>query len=204
MSGSQRAQPARPLAVLVGPPGAGKSTVGRLVAHALHAPFCDVDAVIEAEAGKPISEIFIDDGEPTFRRQEEDAIATALASQTGVVALGGGAVLSATTRQSLAPHRVVWLQVGFAAAAQRVGMAASRPVLALNPRAALRTLLAERDPLYAEVASIRVATDGRAPREVASEIVAQLNDEPAASESKLGQSAQHENPPLLSGEGTVR
>lgn len=199
-----------PLAVLVGPPGAGKSTVGRLVANALHAPFCDIDAVIEAEAGKPIREIFIDDGEPAFRRQEESAIAAALASQSGVVALGGGAVLSPTTRQSLAPHRVVWLQVGFAAAVQRVGMAASRPVLALNPRAALRTLLAERDPLYAEVANIRVTTDGRDPREIASEIVERLNGEPAASKSEPAHNAEpehnaeQENPPLLSGEGTVR
>jgi shikimate kinase len=163
-----------PLVVVVGPPGAGKTTVGTLLAERFGVPFRDNDAEIEAAAGKPISEIFIDDGESVFRAAEAAAIERALREFAGVLSLGGGAILDAATRQRLSAHRVLYLRVGLADAVRRVGMAQSRPVLTLNPRAALRDLLAERTPLYEQVATVTVDTDGRSPAEVAADAAQQL------------------------------
>lgn len=164
-----------PVAVLVGAPGAGKSTVGGLVAAALGVAFRDTDADIEAAAGKPIPEIFVDDGEPHFRALERQAVATALASFDGVLALGGGAVLADETRALLRGHTVVHLSVELSAAVSRVGLGAGRPLLTINPRATLKYLLDQRRPLYQEVATITVVTDKREPGDIADEIVAALN-----------------------------
>lgn len=166
----------RPVAVLIGPPGAGKTTLGGLLAEHLGVAFRDVDHDIEASAGKPISDIFVDDGEPAFRALEVAAVADALDTHGGVLALGGGAVIAAATRAALRGHRVVYLRVGLSDAAERVGLNTARPLLALNPRATLRTLLAQRAPLYAEVATITVNTDGRAPAEILRDVVAQLDE----------------------------
>jgi shikimate kinase len=158
--------------VLVGPPGAGKTTVGELVAAALGVEFRDVDADIAAVAGKPIPEIFIDDGEDVFRRLEREGVASALASCDGVLALGGGAVLAAATRALLGGHTVIYLSVELPDAVSRVGLGVGRPLLTINPRATLRFLLDQRRPLYQEVATATVATDGRTPRHVAADVVA--------------------------------
>jgi shikimate kinase len=167
----------RPVAVLVGPPGSGKTTIGGLLAGRLGVVFRDVDHDIEATAGKPISEIFFDDGEETFRALEVAAVAAALEGHDGVLALGGGAVLAPATRAALRGHRVVYLEVGLADAVDRVGLNTARPLLALNPRATLRTMLAQRAPLYAEVATVTVPTDGRKPDEITADILAQLSHE---------------------------
>ncbi len=164
----------RPACVLVGPPGAGKSTVGRLLADALGVALRDTDADIEATAGKPIPEIFVDDGEEHFRALERAAVATALADFDGVLALGGGAVLAAESRQLLHGHIVVYLAVELSDAVSRVGLGAGRPLLTVNPRATLRYLLDQRRPLYEEVATFTVATGGRTPAEVAQDVLARL------------------------------
>ncbi len=156
----------RPVAVLVGAPGAGKTTIGRALAAALGVGFCDTDREVERNAGKPVGDIFVDDGEAHFRRLEAGAVAAALSEQDGVVALGGGAILDARTRALLVGHRVVWLQVDLPTAAKRVGLARDRPLLTMNPRAHLRELLAARAPLYAEVATDVIEASAQGPDEV--------------------------------------
>jgi shikimate kinase len=163
-----------PACVLVGPPGAGKSTVGELIATALGKGFRDTDADIVAAAGKPVSDIFVDDGEDAFRAMERAAVATALSTFDGVLALGGGAVLAPETRALLRGHAVVFLSVELSDAVGRVGLGAGRPLLAINPRATLKMLLEQRRPLYQEVASHTVVTDGRGPDEIAAEVLAVL------------------------------
>ncbi|MET7835923.1 MULTISPECIES: shikimate kinase [Micromonospora] len=164
----------RPVCVLVGAPGSGKTTVGTALAAALGVDFRDTDTDIERQAGKPIPEIFVDEGEDHFRALERAAVAAALASHAGVLALGGGAVLAEENRAALIGHTVVHLSVELPDAIRRVGLGAGRPLLALNPRATLKHLLDQRRPLYAEVATATVVTDGRAPEELATEIAALL------------------------------
>ena len=161
----------RPAVVLVGVMGAGKTTVGTLVAEALGLPFRDTDDDIVAATGKPISDIFVDDGEDHFRALERRAVAAALDGFDGVLALGGGAVMAAETRERLKGHRVVFLSVELADAVRRVGLGAGRPLLAINPRATLKHLLDQRRPLYQEVATATVVTDGRTPEDIADEVL---------------------------------
>lgn len=163
-----------PRVVLVGVPGSGKTTVGTILADRLQVGFRDTDHDIEVEQGKPISDIFVDSGEPFFRALEKDAVARALREHDGVLALGGGAVLDAGTRDLLLAQPTVWLQVGAAAGAHRVGLDVPRPVLLGNVRGRLAALLAERGPLYAEVARVVVDTEERSPGEVADEIMSAL------------------------------
>jgi len=160
--------------VLVGVPGSGKTTVGTMLAERLGLPFRDTDHDIEVSQGKPVPDIFVDSGEEFFRALEREAVATALAEHDGVLALGGGAVLDAGTRELLLEQPTVWLQVGASSGAHRVGLDVPRPVLLGNVRGRLMTLLAERGPLYAEVARLSVDTDGRTPEEVADLVVAGL------------------------------
>jgi len=160
----------RPRVVLVGPMGAGKSTVGALLAESWGVDLRDTDQDVETAAGRSISEIFVDDGEARFRELERDAVRAALAGHPGVLALGGGAVLDPRTRQVLAGHRVVFLQVGLADAVKRVGLGTARPLLLGNVRSRIKSLLDERLPVYLAVATLVVSTDGKAPGEVAEEV----------------------------------
>jgi len=165
----------RPKAVLIGPPGSGKTTVGTALAGRLGLPLRDTDTDVEAAAGKPIGEIFIDDGEETFRALEHAAVRAALAEHEGVLALGGGAVLHPETQELLeAGHTVVYLRVGLSEAVKRVGLASARPLLVLNPRSQLRRLLEERLPIYERLGTLHVDTDGRAPEEIADQIAKEL------------------------------
>ena len=159
-----------PRVVLVGPMGAGKTTVGQLLATRWGVQVRDTDADIVAAQGKEISEIFVDDGEAAFRAPERDAVARALAEHDGVLSLGGGAVLDEGTRDLLAGHTVVFLRVGLTDAVKRVGLGTSRPLLLGNVRGRIKTLLDERTPVYESVATHTVDTDGRTPDEVAAEI----------------------------------
>lgn len=163
-----------PAVVLVGPPAAGKTTVGRLVAERLGVEFVDTDDLVVSLAGKPVSEIFVDEGEDAFRELEASAVAEGL-TRGGVVALGGGAVLSAATRARLAGQPVVFLSAGVPASANRVGLNRDRPLLLGNPRQQLRALLDARLPLYEEVAAATVATDDLTPDEVADAVLAALD-----------------------------
>jgi len=163
-----------PLAVIVGPPGAGKSTVAAILACQLGVAVRDTDEDVERVAGKRVADIFIDDGEPVFRELERAAVAAALAEHDGVLALGGGAVIDPLTEAALAGHPVVFLDVRIADAAQRIGFNRDRPLLVGNPRARWMTLMEARRPIYERVARVRVATDGRTPDEVADEIVEAL------------------------------
>ncbi len=174
--------------ILIGAPGAGKTTVGTMLAARLGVPFTDTDAVVEAAAGKPVSDIFITDGEPEFRRLERAAVTAALTGSspftaqdngttrtgtpaTGVVGLGGGAVMDERTQAELAGRAVVYLQTGFAELAKRVGLDRARPLLiGTNPRAQLKALLERRLPVYSRLAWLTVDTDGREPEEIAAEI----------------------------------
>jgi shikimate kinase len=174
----------KPVLVLVGPPGSGKSTVGELVASRLGVGFRDTDRDIEAAAGQPIADIFVDHGEPHFRGLERAAVAAALAEHDGVLALGGGSVMAAETRALLDGHRVVFLDVSVPEAAARVGFNRDRPLLLGNVRAQLRALLAERRPAYEAVAKHTVDTDGRTPDEIAEEIFALISAADSTSEGR--------------------
>ena len=163
-----------PQVVLVGPPGSGKSTVGALLAARLGVGYRDTDADIVAAAGKPIADVFVDDGEPHFRELEAEAVRAALAGHTGVLSLGGGAVMRADTRELLAGRAVAFLEVGQHDAIKRVGLDAPRPLLIGNPRARWRELMEQRRPLYTEVARAVVATDGLTPDQVADSVLEAL------------------------------
>ncbi|MBC2933637.1 shikimate kinase [Nocardioides sp. zg-1228] len=159
-----------PRVVLVGPMGAGKTTVAELLGEAWGLPVRDTDADIEASTGREISDIFVESGEDHFRELEAAAVAAALREHDGVLALGGGAVLSAATRELLAGLPVVFLRVGLSDAVKRVGLGVGRPLLLGNVRSRIKTLLDERTPLYESVAVHTVDTDGRTADEVAAEI----------------------------------
>jgi shikimate kinase len=164
----------RPALVLVGPPGAGKTSVGRQVAERSALGFRDTDEDVVALAGKPISDLFVDEGEEHFRALERAAVEAALGEHDGVLSLGGGAVLAPQTRALLRGHEVVLLDVDLASATARIGLNRDRPVLALNPRAMLRLLLEERMPLYREVARHVVDTSRRPLEDVVEQVLALL------------------------------
>jgi shikimate kinase len=171
----------RPTLVVVGPPGAGKTTVGRILARRLDVGFADVDAMIEERTGKSIADLFLEDGEDGFRALERQVVAEALASHDGVLALGGGAVIAAETRALLRRHRVVHLSVGLADGLRRTGMSTARPLLAgVNPRATFKALLDARAPLYREVATVQVATDRLSANQVARAVLEAIGEVPAS------------------------
>jgi shikimate kinase len=168
-----------PRLVLVGPPASGKTTVGTAVAAALGVGFRDTDRDVETGTGSSVADLFLEHGEPHFRDLERAAVARALGEHDGVLALGGGAVMDAATRELLVAHgraggAVVWLDVDLGSAAKRVGLSRDRPLLAVNPRAMLRTMLEDRAPLYREVATATVPTSGRSPDDVVDDVLALL------------------------------
>ena len=172
--------------VLVGFMGAGKTTVGQLLAGRLGLPFADSDLIIEQRAGRPVRQIFAEDGEPAFRALEHQVIADLLDGPDLILALGGGAAEHPRTRERLATAQVVYLQVGYDQAMARVGGDARRPLLA---RPDLAATYQRRLPLYAGIATLTVGTDGRHPEAIGRDILARLTTKPAVG-------AGRRNPPL--------
>ena len=166
--------PVGPCVILTGPPGSGKTTVGRALAALLRVELRDTDQAIEVQQGQSISDIFMDQGEPRFRELERDEVESSLASHSGVLSLGGGAVMDPETSAALAGHTVVFLDVGIADAAKRVGFDRSRPLLAVNPRAQWIRMMDLRRPTYERLATFSVQTAGRPPQDIAAEIVQRL------------------------------
>jgi len=160
--------------VLVGAPGSGKTTVGGLLADRLGSTFRDTDADVERVSGKQVADIFVDEGEDRFRLLEREAVERAIEEHSGVLSLGGGAVLDDATRVRLEPLFVVWLRVSASTAVARVGLSAPRPLLLGNVRSRLVELMRARAPLYGQVADLTVDTDDRDPADVADEIVGEL------------------------------
>ncbi|GAB2462843.1 shikimate kinase [Jatrophihabitans fulvus] len=166
-----------PKAVLVGLPGAGKTTSGRRLAKILAVPFADSDELVEQRTGRSVRAIFAESGEPAFRELEAAAIASALAGFDGVLALGGGALTTPAVRDALsaADVPVVLLRARLSTLGERVGDGRSRPLLADDPEARLASLAGEREPLYRSVATLTVDTDGRTPGHVAATVAARLH-----------------------------
>jgi shikimate kinase len=162
--------------VLIGPPGAGKSSIGRALAKELLLAFIDSDGEIEKSAGKKISEIFVDDGEPHFRALEMEKVKELLQEFEGVISLGGGAPINSEISQILgaANYPVIFIDVSIAQAATRIGFNKDRPLLLINPRQQWMNLMSERRPIYEKLATDTVSSDSKKPHEVAKIIVEKI------------------------------
>lgn len=164
-----------PPIILIGPPGAGKTSVGKALAKKLSLNFLDSDKVVEEKSGKSIPEIFITDGEPAFREMERAAVIDLIENQDGVIALGGGSVMDLEVCKRLLPMaNVVFLDVSISNAAPRVGFNRDRPLLLGNPRQQWIALMEKRRSTYEALAKARVSTDNKKPVEVVEEIVKEL------------------------------
>jgi len=166
-----------PLAVLIGPPGSGKSTVGKALSKRLGCEFHDTDVEIENRAGKSVSAIFVEDGEARFRELEREVVLDALQSFNGVLALGGGSVVDPLVADALKTgvHPVVYLEVSLAQAAPRVGFNKDRPLLLVNPRAQWQALMEKRRPIYESLATAKFSTDSVKAPDVAQQIISTLH-----------------------------
>ena len=162
-----------PIIILIGPPGSGKSTVGKNLGKHMHLTFADTDTLIEALEGRKITDIFIDEGESYFRKKEEEVVLQALESATDILALGGGSVLSPKVEEALEKDQatIFYLQVSLSQAAPRVGFNRDRPLLLGNPRRKWQELMEKRAPIYERIADQIISTDSKKPQEVAAEIM---------------------------------
>ena len=165
-----------PRVILIGAPGAGKTTIGRALAQRLDVDFRDTDHEIERLAGKPISDIFVDDGEEAFRALETQALTTAILECNGVLALGGGVVMRPENRTLLESQLVVWLDVTLAEAVRRIGLGTTRPLLMGNVRGRLMQLMAERSPVYAATAALRVDTSARDIADIVADLQTRISE----------------------------
>jgi shikimate kinase len=158
--------------VLIGPPGAGKTSIGKALSKELELAFIDSDAEIERISGNTISEIFVDQGEAVFRKTEVETVTRILAEFEGVVALGGGAPINPEIQKVLlnSEYPVIFIDVSISQAANRIGFNKDRPLLMINPRQQWLHLMSERRPIYEKLATITVSSDNSKPSEVAKTI----------------------------------
>ena len=162
--------------ILIGPPGSGKSTIGKLLARRLQVEHVDSDSAIESQAGKKISDIFLEDGEPRFREIERDLVLKLLKNESSVISLGGGSILDSEVAKVIEGEKnVVYLEVSISNAAPRVGFNTDRPLLIANPRQQWLRLFGERKALYEKLGKIRISTDNQKPKEVVEKIVMTLS-----------------------------
>jgi shikimate kinase len=177
----------RPVAVLIGPPGAGKTTIAEAVARRRGLPVRDTDLDVERATGRTVADIFFEDGESVFRELEHEAVLTALAEHEGILSIGGGAVLDPRTQEALRGHTVIFLDVRIADASKRIGFNRDRPLLLGNPRAQWTQMMDRRRPIYTEVATARVATDGLNTEQVTDAVLAVLAELAGAGELSGGE-----------------
>jgi shikimate kinase len=164
----------KPALILVGPPGSGKSTVGRATAQRLGLLFKDLDDDLRDAHGLEAGELVVELGRERFQELEVELLGSVLTSFDGVLALGGGTPTAPGAAELLAGHRVVFLDVDLENLLKREGLLPLHPWLMPNPRAHLRQLLTERRPAYQAVAVATVPTSGREPRDVVSDVLAAL------------------------------
>ena len=165
-----------PRLVLIGPMGAGKTTVGKEIAAMLGCDFADTDALIEADQGKSVSEIFVEDGEAHFRLVEESVVIDALLEREGVLSLGGGAVMNDATQAALkaSTAKKVFLDISLTAVAPRVGFDNARPLLMVNPRQKWAELMTQRRPIYESLSDLSIDVSELSIPEITSKIIGQL------------------------------
>jgi shikimate kinase len=165
------------VAILIGAPGAGKSSIGKALAAHLQVQFADTDNVIVKESGKSISQIFADDGEARFRSIEREIVEREIATNNGVLSLGGGSILDSTIREVLRATStpVIYLDVSLSNALPRISRSNDRPLLDQNPSSQWIELMERRRPLYLECADIVVSTDNQKPVDVIKVIIERLN-----------------------------
>ncbi|MEY3636747.1 MAG: hypothetical protein RL147_1176 [Actinomycetota bacterium] len=159
--------------VFIGPPGSGKSTVGRSMAKRLNRKFIDTDSLIEEKSKKKISEIFVDDGEDFFRNLELEALKEVLLVTDCILSLGGGAPIKEEAQALItsADVYVVFLDISLAAAAPRVGFNRDRPLLLGNPRAQWQALNEIRRPIYEKLATLSIKVDDMSVDQIVGEII---------------------------------
>jgi shikimate kinase len=165
-----------PRVILIGPPGAGKTTIGKALSTSMGISFADTDELIEKSENCTISEIFVDKGEEYFRSIEKSIVLDAVTNFNGVLALGGGAPLSPEVQKALALSSVpvVYLEVSLATAAPRIGFNRDRPLLLGNPRAQWNELLEVRRPIYELIATKIVNVDQGTPEELSNSILGEI------------------------------